>query len=339
MKKWLLTFAALFCAIGAYAQNLNSYVPADAIFVGSANGTAILESNFIRRLIFISTQKTMEDILKEKGQTLEQAKKQCGVALFYLKVIPGNSAAVQMDGGAIVYGSAKDSCKDINNITQQSLDAELKKNADFLALAQHSGIKFELIKVAGKNSVLVSIPNQNFSTQFIVTGITDRMFQIRFATVKPAEKALLKPLKQYSALTKKIDGKALLSIAADVQTVTKLNPQMQQDPVANGIKVASASISEINNNLILQAEIEATSPDAANMLHAQINALITTLKNDPANKALADMMKLTLKGNNVEFKGVFPVDFVINAIKSTLANIPQQNVPGAAPVPAVPAAK
>ena len=132
---------------------------------------------------------------------------------------------------------------------------------------------------------------------------------------------------------------ALFSIAADVQTVTKLNPQMQQDPVVNGIKVASASISEANNNLILQAEIEATSPDAANMLHAQINALIATLKNDPANKALADMMKLNVKGNNVEFKGVFPVDFVINAIKSTLANIPQQNVPGAAPVPAVPAAK
>lgn len=338
MKKWLLTFAALFCAIGAYAQNLKSYMPADAIFVGSANGTAFLESNFIRRLIFISTQKTMEDILKEKGQTLEQAKKQCGVALFYLKVIPGNSAAVQMDGGAIVYGSAKDSCKDINNITQQSLDAELKKNADVLALAQQSGIKFELIKVAGKNSVLVSIPNPA-AMQFVLTGITDRTCQVRFASGKPAEKALLKPLKQYSALTKKIDGKALFSIAADVQTVTKLNPQMQQDPVANGIKVASASISEINNNLILQAEIEATSPDAANMLHAQINALITTLKNDPANKALADMMKLTLKGNNVEFKGVFPVDFVINAIKSTLANIPQQNVPGAAPVPAVPAAK
>ena len=114
MKKWLLTFAALFCAIGAYAQNLKSYMPADAIFVGSANGTAFLESNFIRRLIFISTQKTMEDILKEKGQTLEQAKKQCGVALFYLKVIPGNSAAVQMDGGAIVYGSAKDFCIAVN---------------------------------------------------------------------------------------------------------------------------------------------------------------------------------------------------------------------------------
>ena len=243
-----------------------------------------------------------------------------------------------MDGGAIVYGSAKDSCKDINNITQQSLDAELKKNADVLALAQQSGIKFELIKVAGKNSVLVSIPNPA-AIQFILTGITDRTSQVRFASGKPAEKALLKPLKQYSALTKKIDGKALFSIAADVQTVTKLNPQMQQDPVVNGIKVASASISEANNNLILQAEIEATSPDAANMLHAQINALIATLKNDPANKALADMMKLNVKGNNVEFKGVFPVDFVINAIKSTLANIPQQNVPGAAPVPAVPAAK
>ena len=333
MKKWLLTFAALFCAIGAYAQNLNSYVPADAIFVGSANGTAILESNFIRRLIFISTQKTMEDILKEKGQTLEQAKKQCGVALFYVKATQGNSAAVQIDGGAIVHGSAKDSYKDINDITQQSMDAELKKNADFLALAQHSGIKFELIKVAGKNSVLVSIPNQNFSTQFIVTGITDRMFQIRFASGKPAKKALLKPLKQYSALTKKIDGKALLSIAADVQTVTKLNPQMQQDPVANGIKVASASISEINNNLILQAEIEATSPDAANMLHAQINAVIATLKNNPENKALADMMKLTLKGNNVEFKGVFPVDFVINMLATAAATGRQKAGTGAAPAP------
>ena len=338
MKKWLISFAALFVAVGAYAQNLNSYIPADAMIVGSVNGPAMLESKYLNTLLPVFTQQTMEELLKEKGQTMEQAKKQCGVVLFYLKVIPGNSAAVQMDGGAIVHGSAKDSYKDINNITQQSMDAELKKNADFLALAQHSSIKFELIKVAGKNSVLVSIPNPA-AIQIILTGITDRTFQVRFASEKPAEKALLKPLKQYSALTKKIDGKALFSIAADVQTVTKLAPQAQQDPVMAGIKTVSASIREVNNNLILQAEIEATAPDAANMLHAQINALIATLKNDPANKALADMMKLNVKGNNVEFQATFPVDFVINAIKSTLANIPQQNVPGAAPAPAVPAAK
>ena len=85
MKKWMFVFTALFVAIGAYAQNLKSYIPADAMIVGAANGTAIMESKFIRNLIFIPTQKTMEDILKEKGETMEQAKKRCGIAFFFLQ--------------------------------------------------------------------------------------------------------------------------------------------------------------------------------------------------------------------------------------------------------------
>jgi hypothetical protein len=332
MKKWLVGFVALFVAVGAYAQDLNSYMPADAMVVGSVDGSAILDSTFIRRVIFISTQKTVDDILKEKGLTMEQAKKQCGTALFFLKIAAGNPMP-QFEGGAIIRSTAKDSFKDINTITQQSLDAELKKNAELLALMQQSGMKIELTKVVNKNSVLISM--QNPVVQIILTGINDRMFQVRFATEKPVDKTLLKPLKQYSALTKKIDSKALFSIAADVQSIAKLAPQQQQDPVAASIKTFSASVSEANNNLILQADIEAVSPDAANMLHAQINAVIAMLKNDPANKALADMMKLNLKGNNVEFKGVFPVDFVINMLtNAAVKNSQKPAATGAAPAPA-----
>jgi hypothetical protein len=332
MKKWLVGFVALFVAVGAYAQDLNSYMPADAMVVGSVDGSAILDSTFIRRVIFISTQKTVDDILKEKGLTMEQAKKQCGTALFFLKIAAGNPMP-QFEGGAIIRSTAKDSFKDINTITQQSLDAELKKNAELLALMQQSGMKIELTKVVNKNSVLISM--QNPVVQIILTGINDRMFQVRFATEKPVDKTLLKPLKQYSALTKKIDSKALFSIAADVQSIAKLAPPQQQDPVAASIKTFSASVSEANNNLILQADIEAVSPDAANMLHAQINAVIAMLKNDPANKALADMMKLNLKGNNVEFKGVFPVDFVINMLtNAAVKNSQKPAATGAAPAPA-----
>lgn len=336
MKKWLISFAALFVAVGAYAQNLNSYIPADAMIVGSVNGPAVLESKYLNTLLPVFTQKTMEELLKEKGQTMEQAKKQCGTGLFYLKIAVGNPMP-QLKGGAIFLGAAKDSFKEINNITQQIFDAELKKDANTLSVLQQMGMKLELTKIANKNSVLISM--QNPATQIILTGINDRMFQVRFATDKPADKTLLKPLKQYSALTKKIDSKALISLVADIQAIVKLEPQMQQDPVMASIKTASISVREVNNNLILLTETATASPEAAAMIHAQINALIATLKNDPANKALADMMKLNVKGNNVEFQASFPVDFVINAIKSTLANIPQPNVPGAAPAPAVPAAK
>ena len=331
MKKWLVGFVALFVAVGAYAQDLNSYMPADAMVVGSADGSAILDSTFIRRVIFISTQMTVDDILKEKGLTMEQAKKQCGTALFFLKIAAGNPMP-QFEGGAIVRGTAKDSFKDINTITQQSLDAELKKNAEILALMQQSGIKIELTKVVNKNSVLISM--QNPVVQIILTGINDRMFQVRFATDKPVDKTLLKPLKQYSALTKKIDSKALFAIAIDVQAIVKLDPQMQQDPVMAGIKTASIVIKEANNNLILLTETATASPDAAAMIHAQINAVIATLKNDPANKALADMMKLNVKGNNVEFQATFPVDFVINMLASAAVKNSQKPVTP----PAVPAA-
>ena len=333
MKKWLVGFVALFVAVGAYAQDLNSYMPADAMVVGSADGSAILDSTFIRRVIFISTQMTVDDILKEKGLTMEQAKKQCGTALFFLKIAAGNPMP-QLEGGAIVRGTAKDSFKDINTITQQSLDAELKKNAELLALRQRSGMKIELTKVVNKNSVLISM--QNPVVQIILTGINDRMFQVRFATDKPVDKTLLKPLKQYSALTKKIDSKALFAIAIDVQAIVKLDPQMQQDPVMAGIKTASIVIKEANNNLILLTETATASPDAAAMIHAQINAVIATLKNDPANKALADMMKLNIKGNNVEFQATLPVDFVINMLASAAVKNSQKpvNTP-----PAVPAAK
>ena len=331
MKKWLVGFVALFVAVGAYAQDLNSYMPADAMVVGSADGSAILDSTFIRRVIFISTQMTVDDILKEKGLTMEQAKKQCGTALFFLKIAAGNPMP-QFEGGAIVRGTAKDSFKDINTITQQSLDAELKKNAEILALMQQSGIKIELTKVVNKNSVLISM--QNPVVQIILTGINDRMFQVRFATDKPVDKTLLKPLKQYSALTKKIDSKALFAIAIDVQAIVKLDPQMQQDPVMAGIKTASIVIKEANNNLILLTETATASPDAAAMIHAQINAVIATLKNDPANKALADMMKLNIKGNNVEFQATFPVDFVINMLASAAVKNSQKPVTP----PAVPAA-
>ena len=331
MKKWLVGFVALFVAVGAYAQDLNSYMPADAMVVGSADGSAILDSTFIRRVIFISTQMTVDDILKEKGLTMEQAKKQCGTALFFLKIAAGNPMP-QLEGGAIVRDTAKDSFKDINTITQQSLDAELKKNAELLALRQRSGMKIELTKVVNKNSVLISM--QNPVVQIILTGINDRMFQVRFATDKPVDKTLLKPLKQYSALTKKIDSKALFAIAIDVQAIVKLDPQMQQDPVMAGIKTASIVIKEANNNLILLTETATASPDAAAMIHAQINAVIATLKNDPANKALADMMKLNIKGNNVEFQATFPVDFVINMLASAAVKNSQKPVTP----PAVPAA-
>ena len=331
IKKWLIVFAALFVAVGAYAQDLKSYMPADAMIVGSANTNAMLESSFIRRFIFISTQKTLEDILKEKGQTMEQAKKWCGTALFFLKATAANPTP-QLEGGAVVCGLMKDSFKDLNAITQQSLDAELKKNADFLALTQQSGVKVELTKVANKNTILISM--QNPAIQIILSGINDRMFQFRFAADKPVEKTPLKPLKQYSALTKKVDSKAMLSITADVQAFAKMVPQMQQDPVAASVKTASVSISEANDNLILKADIEAVSPDAANMLHAQINAVIATLKNDPANKALADMMKLNLKGNNVEFKTVLPVDFVINMLATAAVNRQKPAATGTAPAPA-----
>ena len=331
MKKWMVVFAALSVAIGAYAQNLKSYMPADAMIVGSANGNAILESKFIRNLIFISTQKTMEDILKEKGETMEQAKKRCGIALFFLKATVANPAP-QMEGGAIVYGSQKDSYKDINTITQQSLDAELKKHTDILAPLQQSGTKIELAKMVDKNAVLISMPNPA-AIQIVLSGITDRMFQVRFAMDKAVEKTPLKPLKQYSALTKMVDSKALLSVAIDVQAIAKLAPQLQQDPVAASIKTFSASISEANNNLILQSDIETMSPDAANMIHAQLNAVFATMKNNPdANaKAMADMIKLNLKGSNVELKGTFPVEFLINMLKKSLANVPQLNAPAATP--------
>ena len=103
-----------------------------------------------------------------------------------------------------------------------------------------------------------------------------------------------------------------------------------------GIKTASIVIKEANNNLILLTETATASPDAAAMIHAQINAVIATLKNDPANKALADMMKLNVKGNNVEFQATFPVDFVINMLASAAVKNSQKpvNTP-----PAVPAAK
>ena len=331
MKKWLVGFVALFVAVGAYAQDLNSYMPADAMVVGSADGSAILDSTFIRRVIFISTQMTVDDILKEKGLTMEQAKKQCGTALFFLKIAAGNPMP-QLEGGAIIRSTAKDSFKDINTITQQSLDAELKKNAELLALMQKSGMKIELTKVVNKNSVLISM--QNPVVQIILTGINDRMFQFRFATDKPVDKTLLKPLKQYSALTKKIDSKALFSIAIDVQAIVKLNPQVQQDPVMAGIKTVSISIREVNNNLILQADIEATSPDAANMLHAQLNAVIATLKANPANKVLADMMKLNIQGTKVEFRGTFPVDFVINMLVNAAAKNSQKPAGSTSVVPA-----
>ncbi len=333
MKKWLVGFVALFVAVGAYAQDLNSYMPADAMVVGSVDGSAILDSTFIRRVIFITTQKTVDDMLKENGLTMEQAKKQCGSALFFLKIAAGNPMP-QFEGGAIIRSTAKDSFKDINTITQQSLDAELKKNAELLALMQQSGMKIELTKVVNKNSVLISM--QKPVVQIILTGINDRMLQVRFATDKPVDKTLLKPLKQYSALTKKIDSKALFAIAIDVQAIVKLDPQMQQDPVMAGIKTASIVIKEANNNLILLTETATASPEAAAMIHAQINALIATLKNDPVNKALADMMKLNVKGNNVEFQATFPVDFVINML--TNAAVKNSQKPAITP-PAVPAAK
>ena len=103
-----------------------------------------------------------------------------------------------------------------------------------------------------------------------------------------------------------------------------------------GIKTASIVIKEANNNLILLTETATASPEAAAMIHAQINALIATLKNDPVNKALADMMKLNVKGNNVEFQATFPVDFVINML--TNAAVKNSQKPAITP-PAVPAAK
>ena len=330
MKKWLVIFAALFVAISSYAQDLKTYIPADAMVVLSADGSAILDSTFFRRVIFISTQKTVDDMLKEKGLTLEQAKKQCGTTLIFLK-LAATTPTVQLDGGAVVCSSDKDFYKNINTITQQSLDAELKKNAEILALMQQSGIKIELTKVVNKNSVLISM--QNPVVQIILTGINDRMLQVRFATDKPGDKTLLKPLKQYSALTKKINYKALFSVACDVQAFVKKVPEMQQDPVAASLKIVSVSISENNNDLILQADIEATSPDAANMLHAQMNAVLATLKADPANKALADMMKLNIQGTKVEFRGAFPIDFVINMLVNAAAKNSQKpaNTPPAAP--------
>ena len=88
MKKWLVGFVALFVAVGAYAQDLNSYMPADAMVVGSADGSAILDSTFIRRVIFISTQMTVDDILKEKGLTMEQAKNNAEPHCSFLKLLP-----------------------------------------------------------------------------------------------------------------------------------------------------------------------------------------------------------------------------------------------------------
>ena len=111
---------------------------------------------------------------------------------------------------------------------------------------------------------------------------------------------------------------------------------MQQDPVMAGIKTASIVIKEANNNLILLTETATASPDAAAMIHAQINAVIATLKNDPANKALADMMKLNIQGTKVEFRGAFPIDFVINMLVNAAAKNSQK--PAITP-PAAPAAK
>ena len=160
-----------------------------------------------------------------------------------------------------------------------------------------------------------------------------RTFQVIFGENQLTENNMLKPLKQYSALTKKVDTNALMSLAMDIQSFVKMIPQQQQDPVAASIKTVSASISEVNNNLILQAKIETMSPDAANMIHAQLNAVFATMKNNPdANaKAMADMIKLDLKGSNVELKGTFPVEFIINLLKTALANVPQMNTPAATP--------
>jgi hypothetical protein len=47
------------------------------------------------------------------------------------------------------------------------------------------------------------------------------------------------------------------------------------------------------------------------------------------------MMKLNLKGNNVEFRGTFPIDFVINMLVNAAAkNSQKPAATGAAPAPA-----
>lgn len=334
MKKWLISFAAMLFAVSAIAQSLNSYVPADAMLVGSVNGPAVLQSKCYNALLYALTQKTMAELLKEQGKTIAQARKETGTAVFFLK-FKSFAPQVVCDGGAVVRGVDKNSFVTIRNVTMQSAEAELKKNGLDIAKLKQFGVNMEIIKVAGRNSILLSVAGA-MPIQICFTGITNDLFQVRFALGAPVEKKLFTPLKNYSALTRDLDYNSLFSLAANVPSVVRLTPaEAQQDPVAKSLKNVSCSAREVNDKLILQARINTVSPDAGKMIQAQLNALIETLKADPANKTLAEMMKLEIAGSTVKFKAELPVDFVLTSL-AALAVQPQR--PAAKPAVA-PAAK
>lgn len=327
MKKWILSFTALFIAVAASAQSLYRYIPADSTIIGTVDGTRYIDSKFINKLHLVLTQKSISDRLKEQGKTMAQAKKETGHGVFFVK-IKAVKPQLLVEGGVIVKGIDKDSFAKIKNITRQSLDAELKKNQAQVNMLTQMGVKYSIVKVAGRNSIMVSLANP--AIECCITGITNDQFQARFSIGAPVVKALFTPQKNYSALTKELDSKSLVSLAANVPFIAKLSPEMQQDPVAKSLKTSALSIKEVNNDIVIQAVFKTNSPDSAKMIHAQINAVFETMKADPANKALAEKFRLNIAGSNVTVKAPIPVDFIITGLMQAVA-AGQGATPAAAP--------
>ena len=330
MKKLFASFVVLFIACAAMAQQLNRYVPADSIFAGTTDGLALLQSKIYNSFIFSATQKTMEDLLKEQGKTLAQAKKECGVAVFFGR-IKSIAPQVQVVGGAVVRGTQKDSFAAYQNLTLEKATAQLKSSGVTPEMLQQIGVKLETITIEGKKALLASCVEPAF--QIAMVAVSGNQLQVRFAFGTPVERKFFRPLKQYSAMTKELRFDSLFSLAVNVPSILKManDPQAQQDPVAKSLKNVSFFIKENQDNLLCQIKVDTVSPESANMNKAQINAVVEQMKVNPQSKTFAEMIKLSSQGNTVIVKAEMPTDFLLAMFAQAVAARQQPQMAPAAP--------
>lgn len=333
MKKCLIALSVLLCAVCVIAKDpLNAYVPADSMFAGTADGYALLQSKCYNSFLFAATQKTLEDQLKEMGKTLQQAKNESGIGVFFFK-IKSVAPQIQTEGGAVIRGVTGTSFASMQNLTLKSAEAELKKSGLSLAMLQQYGMKLEIIKIEGKSALLLSCAEPVI--QIAMIGVSGNQMQVRFALGAPVEKKLFRPLPRQarSVLTKELQYKSLFSLAANIPAIVKLGGQeAAQDPVAKSLKTVSASVNETNDKLVLQAKVDTVSADSANMIQAQLKAMVEQMKANPQTKTLAEMVQINTVGNTVNLKAAMPVDYLLAMMAQlAMAAQQQQQAPAAAP--------
>ena len=286
-------------------------IPNDAIAAGFVNAEAIINGKIFAEVLK-SSGMDLETLLATGGKKKEDME---GCAVFFVKLKPQTAEAAASPipaleiGGAVVYKRGTV----VSELFAKSAE-DIQKEIAELDQDAAASIKVEKIQISGKNAFVLSAPELNAT--FVAVAAAKNIIQFRLFFNTDPVKELIPSRGTVTSAASSLDLNSAFSASLDAMQARSLASEIQDDAVLQTVQLASCSITEKDNGLVLIFRVAANSADSVQLIKGQIDAALAGLKDDPSFGSIAGKTTVTVeKGTDVVVRSFIPSEFILQNLQ------------------------